>query len=229
VTATTTRRLLIPGLMTLVMLATLLTLGTWQVSRLLWKQGLLAAIAAGEQRPPVPLGESPPAFTRVRAEGRFKAITALYGAEVRGNNGGARLLGILQREGAPPVLVDRGWVPVPLPPLPPAPTAVEGYIRPAETPGPFAPTDDLAGRRFYTLNPEAIGRALGVPNLAPYTLVAMSAPGAPPATPDPARTLPRPPNNHLTYAITWYGLAIALLVVFALYARKVRTPESQAP
>jgi surfeit locus 1 family protein len=52
----------------------------------------------------------------------------------------------------------------------------------------------------------------------------MSAPGTPPATPDPARTLPRPPNNHLTYAITWYGLAIALLVVFALYARKVRTP-----
>ncbi len=138
-TATTTRRLLIPGLMTLVMLATLLTLGTWQVSRLLWKQGLLAAIAAGEQRPPVPLGESPPAFTRVRAEGRFAPVTALYGAEVRGNNGGARLLGILQREGAPPVLVDRGWVPVPLPPLPPAPTAVEGYIRPAETPGPFAP------------------------------------------------------------------------------------------
>jgi surfeit locus 1 family protein len=63
-----------------------------------------------------------------------------------------------------------------------------------------------------------------VPNLAPYTLIAMSAPGTPPATPDPARTLPRPPNNHLTYAITWYGLAIALLVVFALYARKVRTP-----
>ena len=37
------------------------------------------------------------------------------------------------------------------------------------------------------------------------------------------RTLPRPPNNHLPYAITWYGLAIALLVIFALYARKVRT------
>lgn len=213
-------RLLLPGLMTLAMLATLLSLGTWQVSRLLWKQDLLAAIAASEQSPALPLGPSPPAFARVRAEGRFEPITALYGAEVRGNTGGARLLGILRRDGAPPLLVERGWVPVPPPPIPAGPAAVEGYIRPAETPGSFAPTDDLAGRRFYTLNPAAIGQALGVPDLAPYTLVAMG----PPGTPDPARTLPRPPNNHLPYAITWYGLALALLVIFALYARKVVRP-----
>ena len=219
-TAGTARRLLVPGLMTLVMLATLLTLGTWQVNRLLWKQELLAAIAAGEQRPPVALAESPPAFARVRAEGRFDPIVALYGAEVRGNSGGARLLGILHRDGAPPVLVDRGWVPVPPPAVASGPAAVEGFIRPAETAGAFAPADDLAGRRFYTLNPAAIGRALGVPDLAPYTLIAMG----PPGIPDPARTLPRPPNNHLSYAITWYGLAIALLVVFALYARKVLRP-----
>ena len=213
-------RLFLPGLMTLAMLATLLTLGTWQVNRLLWKQDLLAAIAAGEQRPAIPLAGSPPAFARVRTEGRFAPVTALYGAEVRGNTGGARLLGILHREGAAPILVDRGWVPVPPPPVATGPAVVEGFIRPAETPGPFAPADDTSGRRFYTLNPEAIGRALGVSNLAPFTLVAMG----PPGTPDPARTLPRPPNNHLVYAITWYGLAIALLVVFALYARKVRTP-----
>lgn len=213
-------RLLLPGLMTLVMLATLLTLGTWQVGRLLWKQNLLAAIAAGEQAPPVPLAGSPPAFARVRAEGSFAPVTALYGAEVRGNAGGARLLGILLRDGADPVLVDRGWVPVPPPTVASGPAVVDGFVRLAETPGAFAPADDPAGRRFYTLNPEAIGRALGVPGLAPYTLIAMG----PPGLPDPARTLPRPPNNHLVYAITWYGLAVALLVVFALYARKVLRP-----
>ncbi len=206
--------------MTLVMLATLLALGTWQVSRLLWKRELLAAIAASEQRPALPLGPSPPAFARVRAEGRFEPITALYGAEVRGEAGGARLLGILRREGAPPLLVERGWVPVPTPAIASGPAAVEGYIRPADAPGWFSATDDLAGRRFFTLNPAAIGQALGVPDLAPYTLVAMG----PPGMPDPARTLPRPPNNHLPYAITWYGLAIALLVIFALYARKVVRP-----
>ena len=38
--------------------------------------------------------------------------------------------------------------------------------------------------------------------------------------PDPARHLPRPPNNHLSYAITWYGLAVALLAIFIVWARK---------
>jgi surfeit locus 1 family protein len=214
------RRLLLPGLMTLVMLATLVWLGTWQVSRRFWKQDLLAAIAAGAERPPVALGPQPPAFARVRAEGSFEPLAALYGAEVRGGIGGARLLGILRREDGPAVLVDRGWVPLPPPALAAGPASVEGYIRPAETAGWFAPADDPAGRRFYTLNPDAIGRALGVPDLAPYTLIAMGSPGIA----DPARTLPRPPNNHLAYAITWYGLAIALLAVFALYARKVLRP-----
>jgi surfeit locus 1 family protein len=38
--------------------------------------------------------------------------------------------------------------------------------------------------------------------------------------PDPAKRLPRPPNNHLQYAVTWYGLAVGLLVIFAAYVRK---------
>ena len=223
------RALLVPGLMTLVMLATLLGLGTWQVDRMLWKRDLLAAIAAAERAPPVPLGATPPRFARVRAEGVFHPATALYGAEVHtlaaNPTGGARLLAVLRREGAAPVLVDRGWVPVshpaaPPPPMPAEPATVEGYARPPDTAGPFAPADDLANRRFFTLDPTTIGPALGIPDLAPFILVALG----PPGTPDPARALPRPPNNHLSYAITWYGLAVALLVIFVLYARKVPRP-----
>jgi surfeit locus 1 family protein len=41
--------------------------------------------------------------------------------------------------------------------------------------------------------------------------------------PDPAQHLPRPPNNHLSYAITWYGLAAGLLLVFGLWTREVLT------
>ncbi|MBN8904164.1 MAG: SURF1 family protein, partial [Rhodospirillales bacterium] len=72
---------------------------------------------------------------------------------------------------------------------------------------------------FYTLDPAAIGRALGLPTVAPYTIVALG--DTPPQRwPDPAKHLPRPPNNHLSYAITWYGLAAALVVIFILWARK---------
>jgi surfeit locus 1 family protein len=38
--------------------------------------------------------------------------------------------------------------------------------------------------------------------------------------PEPAETLPRPPNNHLEYAITWFSLALALAVMFAIWVRK---------
>ncbi len=233
------RLLLIPGLMTVVMLATLLGLGTWQVNRMLWKADILAAIALAERAPPVPLGPTPPRFARVRAEGVFHSTTALYGAEVRTVDtqptGGARLLAILRRDGARPVLVDRGWVPVAHPPAPPPlmsaePASVEGYIRPPDSAGPFAATDDLANRRFFTLDPTTIGPALGIPDLAPFILVALGPARSPDlgrpdlGSPDPARTLPRPANNHLAYAITWYGLAAGLLVIFALYARKVLRP-----
>lgn len=224
------RRLLVPALTTLAMLVVLVGLGTWQVQRLLWKRAVLAAVDAAESGPAIPLGPTAPPFAKVRATGTFDpAATALYGSDVRteagATIGGAHALAVLRRDSAPPVLVDRGWVRAgagfPAPPPPPAgPVTVEGYLRPADPPGWFTPAPDPAARRFYALDPAVIGPALGIPDLAPYTLVALG----PPATPDPARTLPRPPNNHLSYAITWYGLALALLVVFALYLRKAPRP-----
>jgi surfeit locus 1 family protein len=103
--------------------------------------------------------------------------------------------------------------------IPAGVTSIDGYVRPAEHPGLFSASDDPAARQFYTLDPQAIGTALGLQHVAPFTLVAM---GPTPAAgyPDPARHLPRPPNNHLQYAITWYGLAVALLVIFGAYVRK---------
>jgi surfeit locus 1 family protein len=40
--------------------------------------------------------------------------------------------------------------------------------------------------------------------------------------PEPAQTLPRPRNNHLGYAITWYGLALSLIGVFVAFAWRNR-------
>ena len=229
-TDTALRRLLIPALSTLAMLAVLLFLGTWQVQRLAWKSALLAALDAAEKSPAVPLSAHPPAFARVRAEGTFQsAHLAWYGIEVRSVGaatiGGARWLDVLFQPGAAPVLVDRGWVPDVIARNPPPVIAahaavIEGYVRPPEPAGLFTPAPDLLRRHFYALDPAVIGPALGVPDLAPYVLVAMG-PAPVSGYPDPARTMPRPTNNHLVYAATWYGLALILLVIFAIYARKV--------
>jgi surfeit locus 1 family protein len=224
----TARRLLVPAASTVAMLIVLIGLGTWQVQRLAWKEGLLAQIDAAEENAPVPLGQAPPPFAKVAATGRLRPdLAARYGADVRdtstGPTSGAQLVVPLERRGAPPLLVMLGWVPDhgALPTLPGGDNVtITGYVRPAEHSRWFSPANDLAGRRFYTLDPATIGGALGLASEAPFTLVALGPPPPDGAAPIPAEHLPRPPNNHLQYAITWYGLAAALLVVFVVYARK---------
>ena len=204
------------------MLVLTVGLGVWQLQRLDWKQALLAEIDRGAAGAPVPLAEPPVPFSKVVAEGRFLAPTARYGAEVRsgpaGATMGAHLLNPLERPGQRPVIVDRGWAPLDFDPAPPAgPVIVSGYVRPPEKPVRFGAADDPKTRRFYALDPDAIGKSLGLAQVAPFTLVALGQAGT---LPEPAVALPRPPNNHLVYAMTWFGLAIALLVVFAIHVRQ---------
>jgi surfeit locus 1 family protein len=243
----TFRRLLWPGLMTTAMMIVLLGLGTWQVQRLFWKQALLAQIAHAEAAAPVPLSllEAPAAsssgptqsrlspFMKVSVTGRFlPEDTALYGAEVRdiasGPAMGAQMIEPLREANGDLILVDRGWVPLSRPgPLdePAGEVTVSGYIRFGDKAAWFSATDDPVGRRFFTLDPKVIGNAVGRPDVRPFVLVALAPAGAQPGGvvsnwPDPARYLPRPPNNHLSYVITWYGLAVALLAIFIVWARK---------
>jgi surfeit locus 1 family protein len=235
------RKLIGPALMTAVMFVILLGLGTWQVRRLAWKEAILVQIARAEAAPPIPLPAAsdgavadpaiPAPFTKVAVTGTLlHDKAALFGAEVRdtrtGPDLGALLIEPLRRDGAPPLLVDRGWVPMkrsaPVA-MPQGPVTIAGYVHPADKAGLFSARDDVAGRHFYTLDPAAIGAALGLGRVAPFILIALgpaAAPGAEIDLPIPAEHLPQPPNNHLAYAITWYGLAGALLVIFTIWARK---------
>ena len=221
------RRLLGPAVMTLVMLIVLIGLGTWQVQRLNWKQDVIARIAQAEANAPIPLAANPAPYAKIVVEGRLRQdLKALVGAEVRdtptGPKMGAHLLVPLERDHAPTLLVDRGWVPLaPAGPLdlPESPVSLTGFIHPPETPGWFSAADNQAERHFYTLNPAAIAAALRLPDVEPFVLVVL---GPKPASlwPEPAKHLPRPPNNHLAYVMTWYGLAVALLVIFTIFARQ---------
>jgi surfeit locus 1 family protein len=227
------RRLLWPGIMASAMLAVLLALGSWQVERLHWKRQLLAQIARSEAAPAIPLPADPQPFTKVLVTGELReGLAAFYGSQVRDTLAGAQLgtqlIVPLQRAEDGTILVDLGWVPnkrvQPLG-LAEGDVTLQGYIRPSEKPGLFSVSDDRASRQFFTLDTSSIGAALGLHDVAPFVLVAM---GQAPTQgyPDPARHLPRPPNNHLSYAITWYGLAAGLLLIFGLWTREVLTAGS---
>jgi len=213
--------------MALAMFAILIGLGTWQIYRLHWKEGILAQIARAEAAPPAPLSGDPSPYTKVTVTGRLRAdLGASYGVDVRdtaqGPTMGTYLIQPLERPGQPPLLVDRGWVPqnraAPIA-QPQGDTTIVGFIHEPAKPGMFSATDDPATRTFYTLDPAAIGASLGLPRVAPFVLVAMGPP-PPQRWPDPAQHLPQPPNNHLNYAITWYSLALSLVVMFAVWARR---------
>lgn len=221
------RRLWLPIVVVLPVFLVLLYLGQWQYQRMGWKNDILAQIAAAETAPPVALTANPDRFTRITLRGRLDhARESLLELEVRGPVLGARLLTPLVPEQGRVVLVDRGWVPMDSPATLARPEGlvdIVGYIRPSEQAGRFAAADDVARRRFFTFDVAAIGAAIGIADLAPFGLVALGPAGA---LPDPARTLPRPTNNHLGYAITWFGLALSLAGVFLVWVRR-RLKEPQ--
>lgn len=219
------RRLLLPSLITFGALMVLIGLGTWQVERLSWKTDLLARFDAVEAGPPAPLGAAEPEpYAKVSATGHFDhGREALLGVELRGTALGGHLVTPLLRDGAPAILVDRGWVPFERNASvahPAGDVTVTGWVRPPETAGWFSAADDVPGRRFYTYDPTKIGAALGLTSVVPWTLVALADGADAAALPQPARRLPRPNNNHLGYAITWFGLAAGLIGVYLVWLRR---------
>jgi surfeit locus 1 family protein len=211
-------------------LALLIYLGNWQVQRLTWKNEILDRIAASEAAvtPEALFTDTPEPFMRVSVTGRFDHVREVtLGVEPRNGVLGTQLVTPLIRDALPTVLVVRGWVPVERAGAriarPAGEVTIEGWVRPGDKPGFFSAEDDPTARRFYTFDPAAIAAATGLRRVEPFGVVALGRPEQP-VLPDPARNLPRPVNNHLGYAITWYGLAAALAYVLYAYWRSLFRP-----
>lgn len=229
------RILLWPGIATAIALALLLALGAWQVQRLAWKSAWIAQLDAAEAAPPeaLPARIDDPAalaFRRFTVTGRFADDkSVVVGISQRNRAIGAFLATPLLREGAPPLWVVRGWVP-----YPPFPTVVEpegevtltGYLMLPERRGWFTPDDKPAERHFWKMQPGPMAEAVGLPPPAPYALAALGTAREPPI---PQWRPPHPANDHLGYAITWFGLAAALVVFFMFWARNLLAAARQDP
>ena len=114
------------------------------------------------------------------------------------------------------VLVNRGFVPANL--RDPASrrageihgeTAVTGLLRMTEPNGAFLRSNDAATDRWYSRDVAAIAAARDLGPVAPYFIDADATPN-PGGNPIGGLTVIAFPNNHLVYAITWYGLAALL-------------------
>ena len=222
-----------PTLVTVLGVAILVTLGTWQLRRLAWKEELIAQAQAGLSAPPAALPTDAVDYRsfdhrRLALRGRFLHDVAFgYGFTAREGRPGGRLLTPLALADGRTLLVDRGWLPSALlPPAVPSDLQPQGEVaitgvaryRGEHRPAWFQPDNDPAARRWYGWDLAAMARATGRP-LLPLVLAADPAPGAP-DLPHAEPAILDYSNNHLGYALTWYGLAASLVGVYVAFSRQ---------
>jgi surfeit locus 1 family protein len=229
--------LLLPALLAF---SVLIGLGTWQVERKAWKEALIATLterlAAPPQALPAPatwqnLDPASDEYRRVKFTALFDnaAEALIYGAasafrpDVSGP--GYWVFTPARLTDGSLVLVNRGFVPEDRKePKSRAggqisgPVEIAGALRWPDTRHWFTPNDDAAHNLWFTRDPRAIAAAKGLGAVAPF-FVEMEAPVPPGGLPSPGKIVVNLPDNHLQYAITWYGLAAALAGVFVVFAR----------
>lgn len=218
--------------MTLPMLAALVALGVWQLQRMEWKAALIeeVRIRGAASAIVLPVDDRIPAadlvHRPVRVTGRFmhEAEMHLLNRVRDGKPGIDLVTPFVRSDGGPTLLVDRGWAPMDW-----AGTAgvdagpeqqeieVTGVVRAPEAPGWLTPVNRPEANEWYYVDLSAMAGSVGILPFVDYYIYAT---GESPAAPGyPVANVWRIdlPNNHLSYAITWFSLAVVLLVVYFVY------------
>ena len=247
------RRIAVPGAFAALGLAILLGLGIWQLERLQWKEALIARVNSRLSATPAPapgpdawtnLDVADLEYTPVTVAGHFDNAHEAYVVdsltEPRGKYSGFGYLVMTPfvTDAGWTVYVNRGFVPTDRK----APesrkgsqiegeTSVTGLVRAAHDRSWFMPSDRPSGNEWFSRDPHLYAAAAGLTGkqVAPYLIDAKFDPTLPGGLPQGGETIIDFPNNHLQYALTWFGLAGGLAVVFIIFARgRLKVPAPSA-
>lgn len=235
------RSLLAPALCALVAFGFLCSLGVWQLHRLAWKEALIAHVAVRVDAPPVAvpaeadwskINAEADEYRHVRLAGTFRhdlevlCYALLSDPKGKFSGPGYWVLTPLETVDGATVLVNRGFVPLDRGDREAraanetqGTVTITGLLRMPERRSWFTPADDPPHRLWQVRDPEAIAAASGLRHVAPFFVDADTSPNAS-ELPQAGETRLVFSNRHLEYAITWFGLALALLAVFAAFVRK---------
>ncbi|HET8919044.1 MAG TPA: SURF1 family protein [Xanthobacteraceae bacterium] len=240
----TWRSLLLPALLAF---AALIALGTWQVERKAWKEALIASLTERLAAPPqalppakdwAKLDRAGDEYRRVKFTASFdNAREALVFAAASAfrpdvTSPGYWVFTPARLADGSIVVVNRGFVPDARrdPKSRPQGQIAEAIEIPGALRWPderhwFTPADDVSHNLWFTRDPAAIAAAKGLDKgldprtgaVAPF-YVEQEAPTPPGGLPQPGKLVVALPDNHLQYALTWYGLAAVLAAVFGFWA-----------
>lgn len=203
------------------MLVVLLALGTWQVKRLHWKEDLIATIDQRIHLKPIDVTAILPEeanYRPVKASGTFlhDKQMHIYGMSIEGKVGHFILTPLKLKDGRY-LLINRGWEPAGTPHNKQlnGTASVKGILRKPPHPGWLKPGHDPKTGLWYGIDLPAMAADKDIKEFMPYVLEADATPNKG-GYPVGGQTRITFPNNHLVYAITWYALALALIIIYGL-------------
>ena len=196
-----------------------LALGSWQIIRLNWKLELINQIETSLKDIPVNLSNSKHKnYLRVKTRGSidFEKQIYLYSLNEKGKPG-FEVINPL-KVGNNNYLLNRGWIPFNKKEDETINVIDENYIngvlRKQIKPNIFKPENDLSENYWFTLDRDDIFKFTGK-NFSPYVIY-LSGNNE---FPKPKSITANISNNHKKYALTWFSLAISILLIY-LYLRK---------
>ena len=225
------KRLLAPVLIGVLGAAVLVSLGVWQVQRLQWKEAVLADIDARIEAAPTSLPAIPDQvsdrYLPVSVEGTFSNGVVRVLVSQKGVGAGYRLISPFETEGRR-LLVDRGFLAVAneTPASPVGVVTVTGNLHWPNEVDRFTPDADVAANIWFAREVPLLADALGTEPL--MIVLRERSFDDPQVTPLPVDTSGIP-NDHLEYAVTWFGLAVVwtAMSIFWIF-RVLREPKQRA-
>jgi len=208
--------------------AILVSLGIWQLQRLAWKTAILDESDARIAAAPAPLPDAPTSaahrYRPVEVAGGFAPGVIRVLVSRRGLGAGYRIISPFTTNGRR-ILVDRGIVAASAEwtPGPGGPVTVRGNLHWPDETDAFTPEDDVAGNTWFARDVARMAAHLGTEEVL---VIART------LTPPDRAVTPLPvtgagiPNNHLGYAVQWFGLALVWLGMTAFLVWRItrRTP-----
>ncbi len=228
------RKLMLPSVFALIALVILLCLGTWQLQRHEWKKGLLEQVSKGIEAEAIEYGDwkdkvSPgniQEFVKVRFSGKLKHEEAVYSYTIRGGRMGFLVFTPVVLFDNRSILVNRGFLLKEhretgsfsdIKEL----NNIEGFIRLPENKSFFTPVPSLKNRVWFSIDPQSMKKAINIPKLEDSYYIELFTSGVQkkwPIVRNPEDYVKSIPNKHFEYALTWYGLAFALISVFIAFS-----------
>ncbi len=209
------------------------TMGTWQVQRLYWKEAMIAQVE--EANAQAPLTALPPddadwhalQFHKVNLHGAWVGNTEFHLAPryFKGTLG-YNIITPLKLADGRLVLINRGWVPSEKKLIETRPetkvrgvTTVEGLIRYGAERNPFTPKNQPARNIWFGRDVADMATDAKLEHVAPV-MIDQTGMQDVNKLPVPSDGTVKLRNDHLSYIITWYSVALGILIIFVSYHHK---------